>query len=154
MLEYMLCRPQDAPFFAAGLRSLVLDEAHLYSGTLAADICLLLRRVLLRSGVGSDDVLQIATSATLGGTEDQLRAFASSLFSKKLELVRVVYGRPFRRRLLTPEPPSDWPRHAVVDASPLETLPLLDVEHRQLLADAATAAKAAPSASPLLSRGR
>ena len=47
MLEYMLCRPQDASFFGSALRSVVLDEAHLYSGTLAADICMLLRRVLL-----------------------------------------------------------------------------------------------------------
>ena len=44
MLEYMLCRPQDAPFFGTALRSLVLDEAHLYTGTLAAEITLLLRR--------------------------------------------------------------------------------------------------------------
>ena len=29
MLEYMLCRPQDAVFFGPGLRSIVLDEAHL-----------------------------------------------------------------------------------------------------------------------------
>ena len=27
MLEYMLCRPQDAPFFSSALRALVLDEA-------------------------------------------------------------------------------------------------------------------------------
>lgn len=46
MLEYMLCRPQDAIFFGPALRSIVLDEAHLYTGTLAAEIALLLRRVL------------------------------------------------------------------------------------------------------------
>jgi DEAD/DEAH box helicase domain-containing protein len=53
MLEYMLCRPQDAVFFGSGLRAIVLDEAHLYTGTLAAEITLLLRRVL-ESYVGND----------------------------------------------------------------------------------------------------
>jgi hypothetical protein len=38
MLEYMLIRPQDAPFFGSDLRVIVLDEMHLYSGTLAAEI--------------------------------------------------------------------------------------------------------------------
>ena len=47
MLEYMLCRPQDSVFFGPELRAVVLDEAHLYTGTLAAEITLLLRRLLL-----------------------------------------------------------------------------------------------------------
>lgn len=45
MLEYMLCRPEDQGFFGPALRYVVLDEAHLYTGTLAAEITLLLRRV-------------------------------------------------------------------------------------------------------------
>ena len=45
MLEYMLCRPQDQGFFGSNLRAVVLDEAHMYSGTLAAEIKLLLRRL-------------------------------------------------------------------------------------------------------------
>ena len=45
MLEYMLCRPQDQDFFGPALRYVVLDEAHLYTGTLATEITLLLRRV-------------------------------------------------------------------------------------------------------------
>ena len=40
MLEYMLCRPQDSVFFGPALRAVVLDEAHLYTGTLAAEITL------------------------------------------------------------------------------------------------------------------
>jgi ATP-dependent helicase YprA (DUF1998 family) len=57
MLEYMLIRPQDAPFFGKELSVFVLDEVHLYSGTLAAEIALLLRRVLLRCRVKHEDVL-------------------------------------------------------------------------------------------------
>src|SRR5205814_585361 len=66
MLEYMLCRPQDHVFFGCGLQALVVDEAHLYAGTLATEIALLLRRLFERCGVEPDHVLTFATSATLG----------------------------------------------------------------------------------------
>ncbi len=97
MLEYMLCRPQDAVFFGSGLRTLVLDEAHLYVGTLAAEITLLLRRLFARCGVRSDDVLQIATSATLGtGESEELREFAAKIFSKDSARVSVIRGKMAR----------------------------------------------------------
>jgi superfamily II DNA or RNA helicase len=93
MLEYMLCRPQDAVFFGPGLKAIVLDEAHLYTGTLAAEITLLLRRLLIRCGITSNDVIQIATSATLGtGSKDELKNFASQLFSKNKKLTHVIQG--------------------------------------------------------------
>jgi DEAD/DEAH box helicase domain-containing protein len=104
MLEYMLCRPQDEPFFGSALRTMVLDEAHLYSGTLAAEITLLLRRILLRCDVKSEDVLQIATSATLGGDESNLVRFAAELFSKDPGLVLPIAGKFHRRALLAAEP--------------------------------------------------
>jgi ATP-dependent helicase YprA (DUF1998 family) len=63
MLEYMLCRPQDAVFFGEALSMFVVDEAHIYSGTLAAEIALLMRRVLIRCGVSSDQVFQMTTSS-------------------------------------------------------------------------------------------
>lgn len=94
MLEYMLCRPQDAVFFGAGLRAVVLDEAHLYTGTLAAEISLLLRRLYQRCGVVPEQLLQFATSATFGdGDSEQLRRFGSLLFSKKEQLVSVIEGQ-------------------------------------------------------------
>lgn len=93
MLEYMLCRPQDAPFFGPDLRCIILDEAHLYTGALAAEIAMLLRRVMERCGVGPDRILQVATSATLGGSEDDLRLFASQLFSSDRRGTRVIRGR-------------------------------------------------------------
>lgn len=76
MLEYMLCRPQDAVFFGDALNTFVVDEAHIYNGTIAAEVALLMRRVLLRCGVSSNQVFQIATSATLGG-EVQLAKFGA-----------------------------------------------------------------------------
>lgn len=93
MLEYMLCRPQDAPFFGPALRSVVLDEAHLYAGTLAAEITLLLRRLMLRCERESRQVLQLATSATIGGNQEDLRTFAATIFSKPRHLVEVVEGQ-------------------------------------------------------------
>lgn len=96
MLEYMLCRPQDGVFFGQNLRVVVLDEAHIYSGNLAAEITLLLRRVLMRCGRRSEEVLFIATSATIGGGIDELKPFAAKLFSKPEALVTVVAGNPAR----------------------------------------------------------
>jgi DEAD/DEAH box helicase domain-containing protein len=99
MLEYMLCRPQDGVFFGDNLRVVVLDEAHLYNGTLAAEIALLLRRLLERCGKQPEEVLFLAASATLGsGTEaqiqEQLRTFGASLSSKQEAAIQVIQGRP------------------------------------------------------------
>jgi DEAD/DEAH box helicase domain-containing protein len=92
MLEYMLCRPQDRDFFGPALRFVVLDEAHLYTGTLAAEITLLLRRVRDRCRRSSEQVMHIATSATLGGTQADLRTFAAMVFSLPASLITVVEG--------------------------------------------------------------
>jgi DEAD/DEAH box helicase domain-containing protein len=97
MLEYMLARPQDHMFFGNNLRTIVLDEAHLYRGNLAADISLLLRRLYLRCGVSASGVVQFATSATIGKGgetgERQLQQFTGSLFSKDSQQVHVIQGR-------------------------------------------------------------
>ena len=106
MLEYMLCRPQDNAFFGPELRTVVLDEAHLYTGTLAAEITLLLRRLLLRCGLQPEAVTQFATSATLGtGDPDELRSFASTVFNKPRDLIHVIAGEQMPTALEEPEPP-------------------------------------------------
>jgi len=89
MLEYLLCRPQDSPLFGPSLRAFVLDEAHLYTGTLAAEIALLLRRVLIRCDRTALQVVQFATSATMNG---DIREFAAKLFNKPLELIHHIDG--------------------------------------------------------------
>ena len=109
MLEYMLSRPQDAVFFGEGLDAIVLDEAHLYTGTLAAEITLLIRRLLGRCNRRPQDVLVLATSATLGsGTPDdvrqQLTEHLSGLTSRTPELVKVVQGEKAPRDLPEPAP--------------------------------------------------
>lgn len=117
MLEYMLCRPQDAVFFGKGLRTLVLDEAHLYTGTLAAEITLLQRRLLERCGLSPDEVLQIATSATIGGSSEELRQFATTLFSKDGARVRVIAGEQTRVGFPSPSAPSEEPTPESVTAT-------------------------------------
>ena len=96
MLEYMLIRPQDAPFFGADLQAVVLDEMHLYSGTLAAEIALLLRRVLIRAGKNPDEILFLGASATLGG---DLKTFSADLFSRSASDVHLLDGKRSRPRL-------------------------------------------------------
>lgn len=103
MLEYMLCRPQDAVFFGNALRVFVLDESHIYAGTLAAELTLILRRILIRCGRAPEEILHITTSATLGG---DVRAFSSALFSKPLELVHLVEGQVERGQLPEVLPPA------------------------------------------------
>ena len=150
MLEYMLCRPQDMPFFGPALRALVLDEVHLYSGTLAADICLLLRRVLIRAGVDPNHVLHIATSATLGGSPSNLRDFGARLFSKNPDLIRVIQGRPYRRGLPKAEPPAVTPHPDDFDASALESAVLLDMQSKGVIKDEALADLARSCAAPFV----
>jgi hypothetical protein len=98
MLEYMLVRPQDAPILAASrgrLRWVVLDEAHSYIGSQAAEMTLLLRRTLQAFGVRADEVSFIATSATLGDGDDvraRLHAFLTDLSGAPPERIDVIVG--------------------------------------------------------------
>ncbi len=100
MLEYMLCRPKDRAFFGPALQYIVLDEAHLYTGALAAEITLLLRRVRDRCEVSSEQITHLATSATLGGSRGDLRKFAATVFSVPDSLIEIVEG------VKAPLPPS------------------------------------------------
>lgn len=89
MLEYLLLRPSDAPIFEGLFGStwshLVVDEAHVYSGTLGTEIAYLLRRLKARLGVEPGHLRCFATSATIGTTREdheQTARFASDLFGE------------------------------------------------------------------------
>jgi len=136
MLEYMLCRPQDTVFFGDALRAVVLDEAHLYTGTLAAEITLLLRRLLKRCGLRAEQVLQLATSATIGtGAAGELEEFAATLFSKPLELVKVIRGETQETVLPEAAEPATVPRASAVSARPWLTAATQSADGKTLLAD-------------------
>lgn len=122
MLEYMLVRRNDAPIIRASrgqLRWIVIDEAHTYLGSQAAELSLLLRRVLHAFDVSPEQVRFVATSATIsseGGSdvEKRLADFLADLAGIPSASVSVITGN---RRV--PELP---PELAARD----EALPALD----------------------------
>ena len=95
MLEYLLLRPEDTPFFdglyARSWRFIVLDEAHTYSGAKGIEIAMLLRRLKERVDLSRKGSLQcFATSATLGnGIEDapEISRFAKDLFDEEFAYI-------------------------------------------------------------------
>lgn len=99
MLEYMMVRQVDAPILQksrAGktLRWIVLDEAHTYVGSQAAELAMQLRRVMHAFGVTPQDVRFVATSATIAGDDsvDQLKTFLSDLSGVPVEQIDVLGG--------------------------------------------------------------
>ena len=100
MLEYMLVRQDDAPILEASkgkLRWIVLDEAHTYIGSQAAEVSLLLRRVLHAFEVEPEQVRFVATSATIGKfgdkeSREKLQAYLADIAGLPKERVEVVEG--------------------------------------------------------------
>ena len=114
MLEYMTIRREDKPLLRNSngrLRWIIIDEAHSYIGSAAAEIALLLRRVLLAFGVAARDVRFVATSATIGGQGEEARAplrrFLADLAGVPEDQVHVVQG--MRAPVALPPPASTGP---------------------------------------------
>ncbi len=116
MLEYMLLRPDTAPFFdnssAKNWRFIVIDEAHTYKGADGTEIAYLLRRVKERIRHNMDKSFRcIATSATLGSEDgkDGLARFAQALFDEPFDASDVITTKRKNRvpdddaRLFMPE---------------------------------------------------
>ena len=97
MLEYMLIRPIESPIFDATKEwlegaddrtfTIVLDEAHTYTGAKGTEVAHLVRRLKERLGIkaGSGKFRAIATSAsipTVEGANDKLLKFTSDLFGE------------------------------------------------------------------------
>ena len=100
MLEYMLVRAQDAPILEASegkLQWIVLDEAHTYIGSQAAELALLLRRVLHAFKVRPEQVRFVATSATIGDPKgeagEKLQEFLANLAGVESTQVHVISGQ-------------------------------------------------------------
>lgn len=104
MLEYMLVRNDDEPIrktSKGALRWIVIDEAHSYIGSQAAELSLLLRRVVHAFGVDPTEVRFVATSATIGNTNEssnshvRLKEFLADIAGIRAEQVDVVEGRRY-----------------------------------------------------------
>jgi ATP-dependent helicase YprA (DUF1998 family) len=105
MLEYMMVRALEAPIFdrtAKWLQSdpearltLVLDEAHTYTGAKGTEVAHLVRRLKERLGIssGSNKFRAIATSASIPpGADKQILQFTSDLFGEpqqRFSLIRL-----------------------------------------------------------------
>lgn len=142
MLEYMLIRKDDEPILqrsAGKLRWIILDEAHTHIGSQAAEMALLLRRVMLAFQVKPQDVRFVATSATFGSdaqTIESLRKFLADIGGVAPEQVHVVQGHRDIPALLDAKPEAEqgtpeaiWPiegdqeqsalRYKRLEASPI-----------------------------------
>lgn len=107
MLEYMTIRQEDRPIIEKSygkLRWIIIDEAHSYVGSAAAEVSLLLRRVMQTFGVEPSQVRFVATSATIGGVDSdadpaakeaatlELQKYLADLAGVPLDQVHVVVG--------------------------------------------------------------
>ena len=104
MLEYILLRGSDTSIINPAAHSLswvAIDETHTYTGAGAAELAMLLRRVLLAFGVKATDVHFATSSATFGNAdtpekkkaeETKLRRFISGITGTSEEQVRVIDG--------------------------------------------------------------
>ena len=101
MLNYMLVRAEDKELLNKSqgkLKWILLDEAHTYTGSSAAELSLQLRRVLDAFGVTIDQVNFAVTSATIGDEKDpttelKLKTFVSQLTGKPIENIVVIGGK-------------------------------------------------------------
>lgn len=113
MLEYILVRNRDVDLLknsAGSLRWILLDEAHTLTGSSAAEMALLIRRVVDAFQVDINHLRFAITSATVGGgeqNEKQLRTFMSNLCGIPEENIQVITGG----RVLSPELTADQPEN-------------------------------------------
>ncbi len=101
MLEYILLRKADAKLTVTekkSLRWVAIDETHSYTGAGAAELAMLLRRVLLAFGVKAEDIRFATSSATFGNGEDKeqderdLKNFIAGITGVRTEQVEVIGG--------------------------------------------------------------
>lgn len=112
-LELLLTRGKDLGMFLdAPLRFLVFDEAHTYSGAVGAEVACLIRRLRAFCGKSAEEVVCIATSATMTDPtsgEDAGLQFAHRLFGVDKDRVRLVreeyQHEEFPAERTVPDPP-------------------------------------------------
>lgn len=105
MLEYILVRNKDVNLLKNSegtLRWILLDEAHTLTGSSAAEMALLIRRIVDAFKVDVNQLRFAITSATVGNVEDtqnQLKLFMANLCGISEDKIKVISGR----RVLSPK---------------------------------------------------
>ena len=108
MLEYMLVRKEDQNILSESkgtLRWIVLDEAHTYTGSAAAELALLIRRVLIAFDVKASDIRFAVTSATIGdGSEEtsNLKKFLKDITGQDENQIHIISGAREVPKLIAP----------------------------------------------------
>ena len=101
MLEYILLRGSDANLIIASKQSLrwvVIDETHSYTGAGAAELAMLLRRVLLAFNVSAQNIRFATSSATFGNGENpeedekQLKEFIAGITGARTDQIEAIGG--------------------------------------------------------------
>lgn len=137
MLEYMLVRNIDRPIIDQSkgkLRWIVLDEAHTYLGSNAAEVSLLLRRVLEAFESDPAEVHFVATSATIGSDNEssrrELQNYLADLAGIDNARVAVISGRR-----VTPPLQDDFEKDLTLPTvNELEDLPNHEAKRSRLVA--------------------
>ena len=129
MLEYMLIRNEDKSIIEQSkgkLKYIVLDEAHTYIGSQAAELSLLIRRALHAFNVKPEDVRFIATSATIGTDElakEALKKYLADLAGIDIDRIEIIDGK--RNVVELPEINQSF------DGSPVDILAMQDIQVRK-----------------------
>lgn len=97
-LEFLMTRSKDIGLFLNSmLKYLVVDEAHTYSGAFGAEVSCLLRRLRALSSKSADEVICMATSATIinqNSPEAPAQEFMSRFFGidpNKIDIIAEEY---------------------------------------------------------------
>lgn len=110
MLEYMLVRNADVPILEKSkgkLRWILLDEAHTLTGSKAAEMALLIRRVIAAFDVNIENVRFAITSATVGdGNTDILKNFMSDLCGISTNQIEVIQGKRVNNQIADQDIPN------------------------------------------------
>src|SRR6266699_7099119 len=105
MLEYAMLRSDDQDLLKHPLafKLLVLDEVHTYSGTVGAEVAMLLRRLRAhlseRAGTQLRPPIFVGASATVGSGSlavKEMADFASDLFGCSFEIGQILVGKTSR----------------------------------------------------------
>jgi len=97
MLEYLLLRKDDQSILKDSkgkLRWIVIDETHTFTGAGAAELALLIRRVLDAFDTPIENVRFATSSATVGdeGGKEKLKKFISDITGKLEDQIEIVPG--------------------------------------------------------------
>ena len=97
MLEYIMLRRKDRKILGNNLRWFVIDETHSFKGAAAAELAMLIKRVISACGFEDSEAIRFATSSATTGTgenaEQELKKFIADISWKRPEDIEIVTGR-------------------------------------------------------------